>query len=85
MIDLSTFTQEEISKIISEYSKTSGALQVWSSWVNMMKAQGRDIKTEYLLWSILPERDKQLDAKIAYDVIEDFFSWLQCFYGDYDG
>jgi hypothetical protein len=63
-------------KLITEYCRTNGACRVWQSWLDNMQLQDREVKPEYLFWETLPDRDKTLDANIAYDLINDFLAWL---------
>jgi len=62
-------------KTIREFAKTSGAMQVWRTWRDTMLKQGRQVKPEYMNWVILPQRDIELDAEIAFCVIDDFITW----------
>ncbi len=64
-----------MKKIVAEYAKRNGALQVWKSWRDTMLAQGRDVDDKFLRLPI-PERDMELDAQIAADVIDDFLVWV---------
>ncbi len=63
-----------LEKIIKEYAE-SGAFEVWRSWRDTMIAQGRPVKDELMALPI-PDRDMELDAQIARDVVEDFLAWV---------
>lgn len=67
---------EDMVQKIFEYAKTNGAAQVWKAWRDTMLAQGRDVTPKYMEWPI-PERDIELDATIAREVIADFLIWLE--------
>lgn len=62
--------------MVIEYSKVNGAVQVWSSWREKMMSQGREVNDKFHSWPI-PERDIELDAQIAADVIDDFLVWVK--------
>ncbi len=59
------------------FSSTNGAAEVWRSWKDNMLAQCRNVTQERLNWDTLPQIDKELDAKIAYDVISDFLFYIK--------
>jgi hypothetical protein len=61
---------------IYDFSKESGAMEVWQTWVTTMSQQGRDVPPHRREWSTLPELDKQLDTKIAWMVITRFYEYL---------
>lgn len=67
--------QENIEKVIDEYSQT-GAFEVWRSWRDTMLAQGRDVAPKFMELPI-PEQDMKLDATIAADVVKDFLVWVE--------
>jgi len=62
--------------LIAEFAHKRGARAVWRSWATNMVEQGREVKAEYTTWRTLPQRDRELDANIAFDVIEAFMEWL---------
>lgn len=51
-----------------------GWAQVWKSWRDAMLAQGREVRPE-LMDIPIPPRDKELDATIASEVVDDFLTW----------
>lgn len=51
-----------------------GWAQVWKSWRDKMLAQGREVRPE-LMDIPIPPRDKELDATIASEVVDDFLTW----------
>ncbi len=65
-----------MEKFILEYAKINGALQVWKSWRDTMLKQGREVNEKFMDLPI-PERDMELDAQIAADVIDDFLVWVE--------
>lgn len=69
-------------KIIELYCSTSGAYQVWLSWKDGMKSQGREIKEHQEKWDTMKEEDKDLDRSIAENIIDDFLTWLAVEYKD---
>ncbi len=75
-------TRDEIKKLIAnsntetikQFAKHNGALQVWKSWRDTMLQQNREVNPKFMDLPI-PERDMELDAQIAFDVISDFIFW----------
>lgn len=53
-----------------------GAKDVWQSWRDNMLKAGRSVKMELMYWDTLPEKDRTLDSRIAYDVILKFIASL---------
>ena len=66
--------------VVSEYSKLNGAIQVWKAWRDKMLEQRREVKPVYLSLPI-PQRDVELDAAIAYAVLDDFLAWAESHHG----
>lgn len=64
-----------ISRLVEEYAKESGAVQVWKTWRDTMLEQGREVSSKFTRLPI-PDPDMRLDARIAQDVIDDFLAWI---------
>jgi hypothetical protein len=64
-------------EMIEAYSKSSGDVAVWTSWLQTMQEQGREVKKAFHRWNTLPIRDVQLDQAIAEFVVGDFLTWLE--------
>jgi hypothetical protein len=61
---------------IIDYCKRSGAMTVWRSWRDTMLKYYREVDEDHMNWFSVPDRDKSLDAYIAYAVVKDFLEWL---------
>ena len=72
--------ENNMDELIHDYCKLNGAIQVWSTWRQKMISQGREVKDKYRGWPI-PDQDIELDSLIAYDVIDDFLTWIGAHYG----
>ncbi len=64
---------EEIRR---SYADSCGYLEVWRSWRDTMLAQGRNVPAHRMAAETLPQEDIDLDKVIAYDVVNDFVTWL---------
>lgn len=68
--------------VVRDYARWNGYAEVWNSWSNKMKSQGRTISPHLEHLASLPRQDVELDEQIAYDVIMDFITW---FNGEHGG
>jgi hypothetical protein len=64
-------------EIISEFCEFDGAIECHRSWRDNMLEQGRSVSKERMDWRTLSQQDKELDAKISYDIISDFLAWAE--------
>jgi len=63
------------------FAQQRGGRVVWESLCANIQRQGRHVADQRLSWEILPAQDKELNAMVSNDVLNDFAAWLREYAG----
>jgi hypothetical protein len=62
--------------LAADYAKKYGCKAIHRIWRDEMIQQKREVIKERMSWDTLPDNDKALDSKIAYEIIMDWFTYM---------